>query len=207
MRPRVRYVAALVAGAGLVGHAFLYEGLLTEAGLVSFLDPVGAISPLPYGAYHVGIGVAYVAIAAVALQWAERSLPIRELLLVIVGAFLASCIGIVAFWSTSPAAIRWWEWSFVLATAQVTLIPLRGVSAVANGDREQRHLVPHAGLNRLFWVGSFLPFVPLFSYGLVGVTAGGWGVLNAATVAVVLLLNTVVGYPLYRLGRGFPVTE
>lgn len=203
MRPRTRYFLVFIVGAVLVAHAFLYEGVLTDAQLVSFLDPVGAISPMPYGTYHVGVGIAYGTTATLGGWATKRTMQVRDVLLATGGAFIVSCAGMTTFWWMSPEDLRWWwEGAFVLATAQVTLVPLLGVSVTVDRRRELFG-VGSWGLTEVFWTGSILSLFPLFIYGLAGIVGGGWGLLNGVTVAVLLLLNGIFGYPLYRLGQGF----
>lgn len=203
MRPRIRYFLIFFAGIIWVTHAFLYEGVFTEAQVVSFLDPVGAISPMPYGTYHVGVGIAYATAATLGVWATKRTMRVRDVLLATGGAFIVSCAGTTTFWWVSGDNLRWWwEAAFVPATAQVTLLPLLGISATVDWRQELFGTGPW-GLTAAFWAGSFLSLLPVFMYLVGGIVGGGWGLLNIVTVAVLLLLNCIFGYPLYRLGRGF----
>lgn len=207
MPRRGRYIATLIVGIMLVGHAFLYDGVLMEAQLVSFFDPVGALSPLPWGTYHVGTGIAYVTAAVLGFWGTERRLSLRAVGLIIGGGLLASSIGVYAFWANADTIWGGWAAGFIFAPAQIVLFPLLGIWARTTSEERPSPDVFTIPLHYLFAAGSVLILLPVLVFAGAGVVAGGWNMFDAFGVAVLLVLNMVFGYPLYRLGRGVSIVD
>ena len=171
----------------------LYWDRAVGVGIASFLDWLGAVGGAPGGAYYIAVGGMYLLTGEHALRYdAARDGAVRDLELGVLVSLLVVWMGTVLYWwylgwevglpavafalSTGPVMV-----GFLLGapTNRATAPRLAGLSALL--------VLPFAGwlLSEALWRGpaTLGGFVPLLSVGLV------------------VVLDVVWAYPLYRLGR------
>jgi hypothetical protein len=200
---RVRYVIAAITGTILIGHSFSYRPFLLESGLAGVLDPVGTISPLPYGTYYVGIGTVYVGAALFRFYTTKRSISIYLPIVSASLVFIASVLGMLSFWevSSAPTDIDWFGGFYVVAAAQVAFLLLIVPSIENSSQRVTMSIKSWDSIYKIGWGLSAIALLPMIGYGLFGIVLGGWNLFRLFSAILLIMWNSITGSLLYLLIR------
>lgn len=172
----------------------LYWDFLVNVGVAPLLDWLGAISVIPGGTYYLGIGGMYFFAGILALRHADRqNADLRQLSLGVGASLLVVWTGLVIFWWSTVGGIGVMVVAFSLGTGPVLI----GLLIGASSDRST---------TRVLWAIAILLALPFVGwYVAQSMSRGGpstfAGFFTLLSAALLVVLDVIWGYPLYRLGR------
>lgn len=176
----------------------LYWDLLAQIGVDVYLDWLANIGYFPPGMYYRAIGGMYLLAGVLALRFAdEDERDVRQVGLGVAVSLLVVWAGLLAFW-WPPGGELVSELGFVsIAFASGTGPVLVGLLIGATADRSTTWIL---------WGIAVLLLLPFVSVAVAGSMAQGGpttlgGMFSLLGIVFLIILDTIWGYPLYRLGR------
>lgn len=172
----------------------LYWDFLASVGVAPLLDWLAATGVIPAGTYYLAIGGMYLLAGVLVLRYADgENSDVRQLGLGVGVSLLVVWAGLLAFWWTTEVELRFALVAFALGTGPV----LVGLLIGAISDRST---------TRSLWGFAVLLLLPFVGWVVArSIAQGGPATLSGffilLSVALLVVLDAIWGYPLYRLGR------
>lgn len=186
----------------IVGLIFLvnqvYVDTLGRIGIGVYFDWLGATHVLPFGVYYVGVGGMYLFVGGLSFWIASgRELAFQHLVLGVVVSLTVVWIGLLAVVMGPIETVSLRRFATTLAIGPVLIGLLIGAA-------------PNQSTSRMMWLVAVVLFVPFFVLQVMTAQEygglGDWGTIDYIIMVSLAVLNTIWGYPLYRLGRTFEGT-